>query len=227
VIPANVLVGLKYGGCAKDEITKALELDPKAAMNHVSQGVGDYYLPPALGGGVDKAIQDFQKAITLDGKSAEAYLWLGIALRKAGRNAEAHQALEKIAGPESGTRVRQAAACQDTGEIGCATTTESMSLYDLDPGPDCPERVRMIVEIPKNSVNKFEYDSKLGVFRLDRPLYSPLHYPGDYGFVPGNARRRRRSAGRARADVRNRASPMHDRGASLGVLAMIDNEEPR
>jgi len=30
VIPANVLVGLKYGGCAKDEITKALELDPKA-----------------------------------------------------------------------------------------------------------------------------------------------------------------------------------------------------
>lgn len=95
VIPANVLVGLKYGGCAKDEITKALELDPKAAMNHVSQGVGNYYLPPALGGGVEKAIQDFQKAISLDSKSAEGYLWLGIALRKAGRNAEAHQALEK------------------------------------------------------------------------------------------------------------------------------------
>jgi inorganic pyrophosphatase len=60
-----------------------------------------------------------------------------------------------------------------------------MSLYDLDPGPDCPERVRVIVEIPKNSANKYEYDGKLGVFRLDRPLYSPLHYPGDYGFVPG------------------------------------------
>lgn len=43
----------------------------------------------------------------------------------------------------------------------------------------------MIVEIPKNSANKYEYDSKLGLFRLDRPLYSPLHYPGDYGFVPG------------------------------------------
>ena len=60
-----------------------------------------------------------------------------------------------------------------------------MSLYDLDPGPECPERVRVIVEIPKNSANKYEYDGKLGVFRLDRPLYSPLHYPGDYGFVPG------------------------------------------
>jgi inorganic pyrophosphatase len=59
------------------------------------------------------------------------------------------------------------------------------SLYDLDPGPDCPEFVRMIVEIPKNATNKYEYDGKLGVFRLDRSLYSPMHYPGDYGFIPG------------------------------------------
>jgi len=58
-------------------------------------------------------------------------------------------------------------------------------LYDIDPGPDCPEIVRTIVEIPKNSSNKYEYDGKLGVFRLDRALYSPLHYPGDYGFIPG------------------------------------------
>ena len=58
-------------------------------------------------------------------------------------------------------------------------------LYDIDPGPDCPEVVRMIVEIPKNSSNKYEYDGKLGVFRLDRALYSAVHYPGDYGFIPG------------------------------------------
>lgn len=43
----------------------------------------------------------------------------------------------------------------------------------------------MVVEIPKNSVNKYEYDVDLGVFRLDRVLYSPMHYPGDYGFIPG------------------------------------------
>jgi inorganic pyrophosphatase len=60
-----------------------------------------------------------------------------------------------------------------------------MRLYDIDPGSDCPEVVRMIVEIPKNSSNKYEYDGELGVFRLDRALYSPLHYPGDYGFIPG------------------------------------------
>ena len=60
-----------------------------------------------------------------------------------------------------------------------------MKLYDIDPGPECPEIVHMIVEIPKNSANKYEYDKELGVFRLDRALYSPMHYPGDYGFVPG------------------------------------------
>lgn len=58
-------------------------------------------------------------------------------------------------------------------------------LYDLDPGPESPELVRCFIEIPKGSANKYEYDGKLGVFRLDRSLYSPVHYPGDYGFVPG------------------------------------------
>ena len=58
-------------------------------------------------------------------------------------------------------------------------------LYDIDPGPECPEIVRAIVEIPQHSANKYEYDGTLGVFRLDRALYSPLHYPGDYGFIPG------------------------------------------
>ena len=63
--------------------------------------------------------------------------------------------------------------------------SERVKLYDLDPGPDVPELVRVIIEIPKNSSNKYEYDGNLGVFRLDRALYSPLHYPGDYGFIPG------------------------------------------
>ncbi len=43
----------------------------------------------------------------------------------------------------------------------------------------------MVVEIPKNSTNKYEYDGELDLFRLDRALYSPMHYPGDYGFIPG------------------------------------------
>jgi inorganic pyrophosphatase len=61
----------------------------------------------------------------------------------------------------------------------------TVKLYDLEPGPDTPEIVRMIVEIPMNCKNKYEYDGDLDLFRLDRALYSPMHYPGDYGFVPG------------------------------------------
>jgi inorganic pyrophosphatase len=61
----------------------------------------------------------------------------------------------------------------------------SPKLHEIDPGPKCPDVVRMIVEIPKLSRNKYEYDVRLGLFKLDRTLYSPMHYPGDYGFVPG------------------------------------------
>ena len=69
--------------------------DPKLAAAYVSRGVGNYYLPSAFGGGIDLAIRDFQKAIELNPKSDEAYLWLGLALRKSGRNAEARSAFSK------------------------------------------------------------------------------------------------------------------------------------
>jgi inorganic pyrophosphatase len=51
-------------------------------------------------------------------------------------------------------------------------------------GPEAPERVNAVIEIPRDSVNKYEYDKQLHVFRLDRTLFSPVHYPGDYGFIP-------------------------------------------
>lgn len=95
VIPANPFFGaLKYGQCARDEINKSLELDSKLALAYVSRGVGNYYLPPQMGGGVDIALKDFDQAITINPKLSEAYLWKGVALRKAGRNAESRQALE-------------------------------------------------------------------------------------------------------------------------------------
>ena len=45
--------------------------------------------------------------------------------------------------------------------------------------------VNVLVEIPRGSRNKYEYDETLGVMRLDRTLYAAVHYPTDYGFVPG------------------------------------------
>ncbi len=95
MIPANVLSGLRYGKCAQDAVTKAIKLDPKSSMAYVSRGVGNYYLPPALGGGPELAIKDFEKAIQLKPDNSEAYLWLGIALRKVNRNAQARKALSR------------------------------------------------------------------------------------------------------------------------------------
>lgn len=54
----------------------------------------------------------------------------------------------------------------------------------LPVGQRAPQLVNAIIEIPKGSVNKYEYDKQLQVFRLDRTLFSPVHYPGDYGFIP-------------------------------------------
>lgn len=51
-------------------------------------------------------------------------------------------------------------------------------------GRDAPHRVNVVIEIPRDSVNKYEYDKEFQVFRLDRTLFSPVHYPGDYGFIP-------------------------------------------
>jgi inorganic pyrophosphatase len=55
---------------------------------------------------------------------------------------------------------------------------------ELPIGATCPEVIEAVIEIPLESTNKYEYDKTLGVFRLDRNLYSPVHYPGDYGFIP-------------------------------------------
>ncbi len=56
--------------------------------------------------------------------------------------------------------------------------------HQLPPGPEVPDKVYCIVEIPKGSRNKFEYSKKAGVIKLDRVLYSPMHYPSDYGLIP-------------------------------------------
>jgi tetratricopeptide (TPR) repeat protein len=95
MISGNGLAGLKYGKCALTAVNKAIELDPKSSINYLSHGVGNYYLPAALGGGYDLAIKDFQKAIELNAKNADAYLWLGVALRKVNQPEEARKAIAK------------------------------------------------------------------------------------------------------------------------------------
>lgn len=56
--------------------------------------------------------------------------------------------------------------------------------HDLPPGPNPPDHLHAIIEIPRGSRNKFELDKETGLFRFDRLLYSAVYYPGDYGFIP-------------------------------------------
>jgi len=91
----DLMSGLSYGPRAKIAINKAVELAPNSAAAYVARGVGNYYVPEALGGGPRVAISDFRKAIELDQKNAEAFLWLGIALHKANQNGEARQAFTR------------------------------------------------------------------------------------------------------------------------------------
>lgn len=63
-------------------------------------------------------------------------------------------------------------------------TDASMALDHISPGKKVPDSIHVIVEIPKGSQNKYEFDKELGVLRLDRVLFSSTIYPGDYGFVP-------------------------------------------
>src|SRR5260370_21195639 len=68
-------------------------------------------------------------------------------------------------------------------------------------GEGWPDEVNAVIEIPRGTTNKYEYDKQLRVFRLDRNLYSPVHYPGDYGFIP---------------------STLSDDGDPLDVLVLVD-----
>jgi len=51
--------------------------------------------------------------------------------------------------------------------------------HELPPGIHPPDNVTAVIEIPAGSRNKYELDKTSGMIRLDRVLYSAVHYPGD------------------------------------------------
>ncbi|MFA6018305.1 MAG: inorganic diphosphatase [Patescibacteria group bacterium] len=54
----------------------------------------------------------------------------------------------------------------------------------LSIGSKAPEVCQAIIEVPKGSQNKYEFDKEQGIVKLDRVLFSPMFYPCDYGFFP-------------------------------------------
>jgi inorganic pyrophosphatase len=74
---------------------------------------------------------------------------------------------------------------------------------DISPGRNPPEEVTAVIEIPSGSRNKYELDKETGLLKLDRVLYSAVHYPSDYGFIP---------------------QTLHEDGDPLDVLVMVKEQ---
>ncbi len=51
-------------------------------------------------------------------------------------------------------------------------------------GSDTPAVVNGIIEIPKNTRAKYELDKESGMLLMDRVIFSSMHYPANYGFIP-------------------------------------------
>jgi inorganic pyrophosphatase len=98
--------------------------------------------------------------------------------------------------------------------------------HDIPSGNHPPEEVTAVIEIPAKSRNKYELDKDTGLLKLDRVLYSSVHYPGDYGFIP-----RTLAEDGDPADILVRINEPTFPGCiidarPIGVLMMLDKGDP-
>lgn len=56
--------------------------------------------------------------------------------------------------------------------------------HEVDIGENAPQILNAVIEIPKGSKAKYELDKKSGLIKMDRILFSSVHYPANYGFIP-------------------------------------------
>lgn len=60
-----------------------------------------------------------------------------------------------------------------------------MNIDAIPAGKNLPEEINVIIEVPIGGEPiKYEYDKASGAIFVDRFLYTPMRYPGNYGFVP-------------------------------------------
>src|SRR5437868_12740174 len=63
-------------------------------------------------------------------------------------------------------------------------TRKNNPWHSVKYGENAPAVVTGIIEIPKGSKAKYELDKESGLLKLDRILFSSVHYPANYGFIP-------------------------------------------
>lgn len=56
--------------------------------------------------------------------------------------------------------------------------------HDVEIGKQAPDRVSAVIEVPRGSKVKYELDKPSGLLKVDRILFSSVHYPANYGFIP-------------------------------------------
>jgi len=91
----GVLAATRYGARVTSECERALELDPNNPRIYLVLGRKYLFAPKMFGGSLDKAVESFQEAITLDPKCDEGFVWLAIAYRKKGDSQNAAKALQR------------------------------------------------------------------------------------------------------------------------------------
>ncbi len=92
---SGFMAGAHYGPKVQSENKRAMELGP--GNPRVLASIGRQYLetPVMFGGDVDKAIDDFREAIKADPQMDETYVWLALAYRKKGDEADAKKAIDE------------------------------------------------------------------------------------------------------------------------------------
>ena len=103
------------------------------------------------------------------------------------------------------------------------TKKQSNNLFYINHPENFPEAINAVVEIPKGTNVKYEYNHIEGYFFYDRSLLSPMVYPSSYGFIPGTM-----AEDDDPLDVLIYNGVPIDKGAvvrcrPLGYLSMIDN----
>jgi len=64
------------------------------------------------------------------------------------------------------------------------TVDKSNPWHKVSIGKETPAVVNGIIEIPKNTRAKYELDKESGMLLMDRVIFSSMHYPANYGFIP-------------------------------------------
>ena len=101
-----------------------------------------------------------------------------------GSSVSASQPLPQVPSGVSLSRRESAAGAAAPPTLGAPTAARGRDEHERQ-REQFPDVVEVVVEIPRGSRNKYEYDEAAGVFRLDRVLASAVHYNFDYGFIEG------------------------------------------